>query len=54
MLIYTVINMMAVFVEHQRKGIGKLILDWGLQLADELQALVSCTHTSLSSVKMLI
>jgi hypothetical protein len=44
MLIATVLNMMAVFVEHQRKGVGKLLLDWGLQLADNLRALVSFMH----------
>lgn len=35
-----VLNMMAVFTEYQRKGIGKLLMDWGLKLADEMQALV--------------
>jgi hypothetical protein len=51
---YAVINMMAVFLGHQRKEIGKLLLDWGLQLADEMQALVSHTHASLGLVKILI
>lgn len=32
--------MMAVFKQHQRQGIGELLMRWGLHLADELQALV--------------
>ncbi|KAF2441393.1 hypothetical protein P171DRAFT_446289 [Karstenula rhodostoma CBS 690.94] len=39
------INMMAVFVEHQKKGIGKLLLDWVLQIADEMKALCTLEGT---------
>ncbi|PVH94100.1 hypothetical protein DM02DRAFT_694119 [Periconia macrospinosa] len=33
------LNMMAVFPQYQRRGIGKLLMDWGLDLADKMQAL---------------
>jgi hypothetical protein len=37
------LNMMVVFTPHQRKGAGKQLLAWGLQLVDQLQALVRTT-----------
>lgn len=43
-LIHVVLNMMAVFPQYQRRGIGKLLMDWGLDLADKIQALVRISH----------
>ncbi|KAL5114925.1 hypothetical protein ACEQ8H_007172 [Pleosporales sp. CAS-2024a] len=43
------LNMMAVWVQHQRKGIGKMLLDWGLKMADEKNALCILEGTQIGS-----
>jgi hypothetical protein len=39
-----VLSMMVVFDEHQRRGVGKMLLDWGLCLVSEKNALVCSTN----------
>ena len=39
--------MIATFKEHQRGGVGKLMMKWGLDLADDINAIVSITARTL-------